>query len=49
LLKIKIHNKEYNLKYRVGFFECDQNEKKEIYPIMGWSVGFYKEEENNYY
>ena len=34
----KVHNKEYLMKYKVGFVGCDQNEKKEIIPVQGWLV-----------
>ena len=30
--------KEYNMKYKVGFFGCDQNEKNEVFPVQGWIV-----------
>ena len=26
------------LKYNVGFIGCDQNEKKEVFPVIGWIV-----------
>ena len=31
-----INKKEYLMKYNVGFIGCDQNEKKEVYPVTGW-------------
>ena len=31
--------KEYKMEYKVGFFGCEQNEKKEVYPIQAWIVG----------
>ena len=24
--------------FEAGFFGCDQNEKKEVYPIIGWGI-----------
>ena len=33
--------KEYNMKYKVGFFGCDQNEKNEVFPVQGWIVSPY--------
>ena len=29
---------EYWLKYKVGFFGCEQNEKNEVSPVQGWFV-----------
>ena len=29
---------EYSLKYNVGFFGCEQNEKNEVSPVQGWFV-----------
>ena len=37
-IKDLVHDKEYLMKYKVGFVGCDQNEKKEIIPIQGWLV-----------
>ena len=34
----RVHNKQYLMKYNVGFVGCDQNEKKEVFPIQGWIV-----------
>ena len=31
-------NKSHNMKYRVGFIGCDQNNKKEVFPVTGWIV-----------
>jgi len=38
-------NKQYDMKYQVGFIGCDQNEKKEVLPIQGWIVSPSTEEE----
>ena len=27
-----------NMKFEAGFFGCEQNDEKEVYPIMGWLV-----------
>ena len=32
------NNKEYLMKYQVGFIGCEQNDKNEIYPVQGWIV-----------
>ena len=34
----EVHKKEYLMKYKVGFVGCEQNNKKEVYPIQGWLV-----------
>ena len=31
-------NKSHNMKYRVCFIGCDQNNKKEVFPVTGWIV-----------
>ena len=36
--------KEYNMKYKVGFFGCDQNETNEVFPVQGWIVSDCTEE-----
>ena len=36
-----------NLKYSVGFFGCDQNEKNEVIPVIGWTVSNCSEKEKN--
>ena len=35
---IDVNQKEYQMKYKVGFIGCDQNQKKEVYPVTGWIV-----------
>ena len=37
-IKDLVHNKEYDMKYRVGFVGCYQNDKNEVYPEQGWLV-----------
>ena len=32
------NKKEYQMEFKVGFFGCDQNEKKEVFPVKGWIV-----------
>ena len=44
-IKDLVHNKEYLMKYKVGFVGCDQNDKNEIYPVQGWLVSPSSEEE----
>ena len=36
---------EFDMKYKVGFIGCDQNEKSEVYPVQGWIVSLGAEEE----
>jgi len=36
--------KEFDMIYKVGFIGCDQNEKNEVYPILGWIVSLGTEE-----
>ena len=44
---IDINKKEYLMKYKVGFIGCDQNEKKEVYPVTGWIVSPSTEKDRN--
>ena len=37
-IKDVVHNKEYLMKYKVGFVGCEQNEKYEVSPVQGWFV-----------
>ena len=37
-LIIDKNNNSYKMKYRVGFIGCDQNNKKEVFPVTGWIV-----------
>ena len=46
-IKDLVHNKEYLMKYQVGFVGCDQNDKNEIYPVQGWLVSPSSEKERN--
>ena len=34
----EITGKKYSMRYEVGFIGCDQNSKKEVYPVQGWLV-----------
>ena len=43
----EVHNIDYLMKYKVGFVGCDQNDKKEIFPIQGWFVSPSSEKERN--
>ena len=46
---IDFNKKEYLMKYDVGFIGCDQNEKKEVYPVTGWIVSpFTKEDKDSF-
>ena len=45
IIEVKNNNKEYLMKYKVGFIGCDQNELNEIYPVQGWIVSPSTEEE----
>ena len=38
VIKDDVHNKEYKMKYNVGFIGCDQNKKNEVFPVTGWIV-----------
>ena len=40
-------DKEINMKYKVGFIGCDQNEENEVFPIQGWIVSPTTKEEIN--
>ena len=44
---IDVNNNVYLMKYKVGFIGCDQNEKKEVYPVTGWIVSPSTEKERN--
>ena len=33
-----VHKKTYDMKYKVGFVGCEQNDKKEVIPVQGWFV-----------
>ena len=44
----EVHKKTYEMKYKVGFVGCDQNENKQVFPIQGWIVSpSTKEERDN--
>ena len=38
IVEVLNNNKEYLMKYKVGFVGCDSNEKKEVIPVQGWIV-----------
>ena len=42
-----VHKKEYQMKYKVGFVGCDQNEKHEVSPVQGWFVSPSTQKERN--
>ena len=35
---INNNDKKSSMIFEAGFFGCDQNEKKEVYPIIGWGI-----------
>ena len=45
IIEVKNNNKEYLMKYKVGFVGCDQNEYNEVFPIQGWIVSPSTQEE----
>ena len=46
-IKDTIHKKKYEMKYKVGFIGCDQNENKQVFPIQGWIVSPCTQEDKN--
>ena len=38
IINEEITGKTYEMKYNVGFIGCDQNEKKEVFPVQAWVV-----------
>ena len=47
LIKDEVHNKEYKMKYNVGFIGCDQNNNNEVFPVIGWIVSPSTEEDED--
>ena len=39
--------KKYDMKYKVGFVGCEQNERHQVYPVQGWFVSPSTPEEKN--
>ena len=35
---INNNGKKSSMIFEAGFFGCDQNEKKEVYPVIGWGI-----------
>ena len=35
---INNNDKKSPMIFEAGFFGCDQNEKKEVYPVIGWGI-----------
>jgi len=33
---IDVHNKTYEMNFKVGFAGCDINDKNEVFPVQGW-------------
>jgi len=46
--KVIYNEEEFDMKYKVGFIGCGQNEKSEVYPVQGWIVYLGAEEEKEY-
>ena len=44
-----ITKKSYKMQYKVGYVGCDQNEQKEVFPVMGWFVEPYTPPKNSFY
>ena len=42
-----VHKLKYEMKYKVGFVGCDQNENKQVFPIQGWIVSPSTKEERD--
>ena len=45
----KLTKKSFKMQYKVGYVGCDQNDKKEVIPVMGWFVEPYKPQKSGYY
>ena len=43
----EVHKIKYEMKYKVGFVGCDQNENKQVFPIQGWIVSPSTKEERD--
>ena len=41
------NNKQHLMKFEVGFVGCDQNAKKEVFPVKGWIVSPSSKEERD--
>ena len=37
-IKDIVHNETHEMKYKVGFVGCDQNDKNEVFPVQGWFI-----------
>ena len=44
---IDVDDKEFLMKYKVGFIGCDQNSKNEVIPVQGWIVSTSTKEERD--
>jgi len=45
----KLTKKSFELQYKVGYVGCDQNDKKEVIPVMGWFIEPYKPQKRRFY
>ena len=43
----EVHKIKYEMKYKVGFVGCDQNENNQVFPIQGWIVSPSTKEERD--
>ena len=43
----EVHKLKYEMKYKVGFVGCDQNENNQVFPIQGWIVSPSTKEERD--
>ena len=44
---IDSRKKKYEMKYKVGFVGCEQNERNQVYPVQGWFVSPITQEEKD--
>lgn len=49
IVPFKLITKSFNLdlKYSVGFFWCEQNQKSEVFPVIGWTISKCTEKDKN--
>ena len=43
----EVHKLKYEMKYKVGFVGCEQNENNQVFPIQGWIVSPSTKEERD--
>ena len=37
-IKDIVHNETHEMKFKVGFVGCEQNDKNEVFPVQGWFI-----------